>query len=145
MSSYTYSSFTTTRSLTYSYIHIPPSHPQTQYILFLHGFPSGSHDWHFQIDHFTAKGYGVIVPDLLGYGDTSKPLDFNLYSGKGMVSDIAELLEHEGIEKVVGVAHDWFVLPVSKRAPVLKHILKRFPVSKSFVSKCLPLSKWSSG
>lgn len=84
MDSYSYSRFTTSRSLTYSYIHIAPS-PEGpgEYNLFLHGFPSSSYDWRHQISFFQQEGYGIIVPDLLGYGGTSKPLETSLYNGKG--------------------------------------------------------------
>lgn len=107
---YPHSIYTTTRALTYSYIHIPPQLPKTQYILFLHGFPSTSRDWRHQISFFTAKGYGILAPDLLGFGETSKPSELEMYRGEGMASDIVEILVSEGVEVVVGVAHDWYVL-----------------------------------
>lgn len=101
--------FTTGRALTYSYIHIPPQPPKIQYILFLHGFPSTSHDWRHQIHFFAAKGYGILAPDLLGFGETSKPLELDLYAGKGMARDIIEIMDSEGVKVVIAVAHDWYV------------------------------------
>jgi soluble epoxide hydrolase / lipid-phosphate phosphatase len=68
MNSYSYSQFNTSRGLTYSYIHLAPAQGSLgPYILFLHGFPSSSYDWRYQIEYFTQKRYGIIVPDLLGY------------------------------------------------------------------------------
>jgi pimeloyl-ACP methyl ester carboxylesterase len=103
--------FTTSRSHIYSYIHIPPLPPTTTkprpHILFLHGFPGSLHDWRHQFQFFHQQGYGIIAPDLLGYGGSSKPRDVREYSGRGMAGDLRELLEHEGVEGVVGVAHDW--------------------------------------
>jgi soluble epoxide hydrolase/lipid-phosphate phosphatase len=107
---YPYSTYTTTRALTYSYVHIPPQTPKTPYLLFLHGFPSTSHHWRHQISFFSAKGYGILAPDLLGYGETSKPSEVEMYKGEGMANDIVEIMVSEGIEVVVGVAHDWYVL-----------------------------------
>ena len=107
---YPHSTYTTTRALTYSYIHIRPQFPNTQYILFLHGFPSTSHDWRHQISFFVAKGYGILAPDLLGFGETSKPNELEMYTGKGMARDIVEIMVLEGVGVVVGVAHDWYVL-----------------------------------
>ncbi|KAH8896332.1 alpha/beta-hydrolase [Thozetella sp. PMI_491] len=104
---YPYSTYTTSRAVTYSYIHIPPQIPNTQYILFLHGFPSTSHDWRHQISFFVAKGYGILAPDLLGFGGTSKPTELEMYRGKAMASDIVEIMNFENIQVVVGVAHDW--------------------------------------
>jgi len=108
---YAHSTYTTARGLTYSYIHTQHKYPNAQYILFLHGFPSTSYDWRHQISHFVAKGYGIIAPDLLGFGDTSKPSDLEMYKGKDMARDIIEILDSKGIKTVVGVAHDWYVLP----------------------------------
>ncbi|KEF59625.1 uncharacterized protein A1O9_04471 [Exophiala aquamarina CBS 119918] len=110
------STFTTTRTFTYSYIHILPQSPNTQYILFLHGFPSTSHDWRHQISFFVAKGYGILAPDLLGFGDTSKPRDLEMYRGKRMASDIVEIMVSEGVGMVIGVAHDWGSFLLSRLA-----------------------------
>ena len=55
-----------------------------------------------------AAGYGVLAPDLLGYGDTDKPEELEAYRMKRMSGHIVEILEHEGLkEKIMGVAHDW--------------------------------------
>ena len=109
MFSYPTSKFSTSRGFTYNYIHISPTAPNQEYLLFLHGFPSSAHDYHHQISHFSEKGYGIVVPDMLGYGETSKPLDVNAYTGKGIAQDISEILENEKIEKVIGVGHDWYI------------------------------------
>ena len=100
-----------TRTLTvpsgavYSYIYTPAvaSNPT---ILFLHGFPSTSWDWHHQVDFFSAKGYGLIVPDLLGYGGSSKPDSPEEYRMTRIAADIIAILDHEKIEKVHSVGHD---------------------------------------
>lgn len=107
--SFPHSTYTTARALTYSYTHILPQLPNTRYLLFLHGFPSTSYHWHHQISFFKAKGYGVIAPDLLGFGETSKPTELEMYKGEDMANDIVEILTSEGIGLVVGVAHDWYV------------------------------------
>jgi len=107
MDSSSYTQFTTSRKLLYSYFHLKPSSGNESYILFLHGFPSSSYDWRHQVKYFSAKGYGIIVPDLLGYGGTAKPLDVQAYKGKNMARDVKEILEHEKIDKVIGVGHDW--------------------------------------
>lgn len=59
--------------------------------------------------HFKSLGYGIIAPDLLGYGGTSKPKDPRFYTGSGLADDINEILEAslpEGAQ-VITVAHDW--------------------------------------
>ena len=55
-----------------------------------------------------AAGYGVLAPDLLGYGDTDKPEGLEAYRMKRMCGHMVEILGHEGLQgKVIGVAHDW--------------------------------------
>jgi soluble epoxide hydrolase/lipid-phosphate phosphatase len=76
--------------------------------LFLHGFPSSAHDWRHQILYFHRKRFGIVAPDLLGYGRTAKPLDLGSYTGKGMSQDVREILKHEAIDPAIGVGHDWY-------------------------------------
>lgn len=76
-------------------------------MLFLHGFPSDLQHWAHQIRHFNNKGYGVVAPDMLGYGKSSKPDDFYEYRFKPMCQDIAELLKSLSVKSVVGVGHDF--------------------------------------
>ena len=105
-----YKTFTTSRSITYNYYFSPPSPSESSakpYLLFLHGFPSSSNDWRRQISFFKSRGYGLIVPDMLGYGGTSIPSDPMEYRGSLMAKDMIELLDKEGVQKVVSIGHDW--------------------------------------
>ncbi|KIJ57331.1 hypothetical protein M422DRAFT_23372 [Sphaerobolus stellatus SS14] len=81
--------------------------PPKPTILFLHGFPSVASDWVNCVTHFTGKGYGVVVPDMLGYGGSSKPSDPSAYGGVVQAQDFIKILDKEGIEKVFVVGHDW--------------------------------------
>ena len=44
---------------------------------------------------------------MLGYGGTSKPDAISEYKIRGMVEDIVAILDHENIEKVHGISHDF--------------------------------------
>ncbi|MCJ1403524.1 hypothetical protein MMC11_006747 [Xylographa trunciseda] len=81
--------------------------PSKSTFLLLHGFPSSSYDWRHQVHALSAKGFGVLVPDLLGYGDTDSPAAVEAYSFKRMSDHLAEIVAKEGIRKVIGVGHDW--------------------------------------
>lgn len=93
--------------LKYAYIHHSPTQPSKPTLLFIHGFPATSHDWQHQIRHFVASGYGIIAPDCLGYGQTSKPDTVESYIGHNMAADMIAILDHEKVRKVVGISHDW--------------------------------------
>jgi soluble epoxide hydrolase / lipid-phosphate phosphatase len=92
---------------TYAYIFQAPTSPSKPTFLLLHGWPSSSYDWRHQIKGLTGHGYGVLVPDMLGYGDTDSPSEWEAYSFRRMSGHVNEILEHEGLGKVIGVGHDW--------------------------------------
>ena len=96
------------RGFEYFNLNTPPSPTSSsaKYVLFLHGWPSVSHEWHYQIDHFRRLGYGIIAPDLLGSGRTSRPTRPEKYLLKDMAKDMIEILNHENIARVDAVGHD---------------------------------------
>lgn len=90
----------------YDYIRIEATTPEKSTIVFLHGFPAIASGWRHQIKYFANKGHGIIAPDLLGYGGTSKPEPTSEYRMRLMVEDMIALLEHENIDKFHGIGHD---------------------------------------
>jgi hypothetical protein len=50
--------------------------------------------WKYQIGAWVAAGYRVVVPDMLGYGQTDKPDEPEEYSPKKLSDDLAALLDH---------------------------------------------------
>ena len=90
----------------YRYVHYYPYNSSKPSILFLHGFPSSSYDWRRQYDYFASRGYGILAPDLLGYGGSDKPSNVEAYTLKNQANDIAELLDCAGIGNMMSVAHD---------------------------------------
>lgn len=89
----------------YGYVYVP-AQPSKPTLLLLHGFPSSSYDWRHQIARLPEAGYGVLAPDLLGYGDTDKPAEFENYKMANMCAHITELLDKERLATVIGVGHD---------------------------------------
>ncbi|KAF7358407.1 Epoxide hydrolase [Mycena venus] len=96
----------TKRGLTYSYYFSPPASSKP-ILFFSHGFPSASFLWRKQVPFFQQLGYGLIVPDHLGYGGTDKPTDPKLYVGRGLAEDMVDILDAEGVAQVVAIGHDW--------------------------------------
>lgn len=106
----------------YNYVLVEPK-GNKPYILFLHGFPSSSYDWRHQIPFFSKAGYGIIVPDLLGYGGTDKPEVLEAYRLKSMSDDMASLLDHLQIKEVLAVGHDWYGTKTADSDPILAYAL----------------------
>lgn len=98
---------------TYVYDYVPARGDNSTFFL-LHGFPSTRKEWRSHISKLTDEGYGVIVPDLLGYGDSDMPLELEAYNLKTISGHFAELVKHENIDKVIGVGHDWGSLVLSR-------------------------------
>ncbi|KAI0768806.1 alpha/beta-hydrolase [Trametes elegans] len=101
-----YKDLKVSRGFVYHYFYAPAS-PGYPTLLFIHGFPSSSYDWHRQVKYFRPKGYGLLVPDTLGSGGTSKPEDPEAFRFALSARDIVDVLDAEGLDKVVGIAHDW--------------------------------------
>lgn len=91
----------------YAFVHIPAADSKKPTFLLLHGFPSTSYDWRHILPLLKKHKYGVLAPDLLGYGDSDKPTDVEAYSFKRMADHIVDLVIGEGLEQVIGVGHDW--------------------------------------
>jgi pimeloyl-ACP methyl ester carboxylesterase len=84
--------------------------------LFLHGFPSTSYDWRKQVAFFGQEGYGLIVPDMLGYGGTAKPIDAAAYKQSLICADIVDILDAEKVGQAIVIGHDWGSLTTGRLA-----------------------------
>ena len=73
----------------------------------LHGFPSSSHDW-AKIAPALAERYALAMPDLLGFGASTKPHEHR-YSLLEQADLVEALWASEGIKSTVVVAHDYSV------------------------------------
>ncbi|KAA1470810.1 alpha/beta-hydrolase [Dentipellis sp. KUC8613] len=103
----TYKTHTTTRGYTYAYHRTPAQDARKPTLVLLHGFPSSAWDWQHVVAHFAPLGYGLVVPDMLGYGRTDRPTDPAAYVGSGLAQDVVDILDAEGVQQAVVVGHDW--------------------------------------
>ncbi|KAI2776406.1 alpha/beta-hydrolase [Daldinia loculata] len=93
---------------TYHYLRARPSGEPKGSVLLLHGFPDLPYGWKYQVPLFTSLGYQVIVPEMLGYGQTSSPSELDAFSFKHMSDDLAALLDQiVPDEQVILGGHDW--------------------------------------
>jgi pimeloyl-ACP methyl ester carboxylesterase len=72
-------------------------------VVLLHGFAETSHMWDPVLQPL-ARSHTVVVPDLRGAGDSSKP--DGGYDKMTMARDIEQLLSSLGIDKATIVGHD---------------------------------------
>ncbi|KAJ3489885.1 hypothetical protein NLI96_g1816 [Meripilus lineatus] len=117
-----YKDLLTSRGLTYHYYASPATDSKLT-LLFCHGFPSTSRDWRHLVSFFQSRGYGIIVPDMLGYGGTDKPTEPKMYRHNLVCKDIIEILDAEKVEKSVAIGHDFGSYVVSRLS---NHYPERF-------------------
>lgn len=77
-----------------------------QALLLVHGFPTSSWDWHKVWDALAARFPRVIAADLMGFGFSSKPADYD-YSIVDQADLLEGLLKHLGVRRIHVLAHDY--------------------------------------
>ncbi|MDG2301626.1 MAG: haloalkane dehalogenase [Acidimicrobiales bacterium] len=77
-------------------------------ILLLHGEPSWSYLYRHIIPQLVDKGHRVVVPDLVGFGKSDKPLEQTDYSYARHVDWMAELIfDHLNLTSITFFGQDW--------------------------------------
>ncbi len=77
-------------------------------LLLLHGHPQTHAMWHAVAPEL-AKRFTVIMMDLRGYGDSSRPAadaQHLAYSKREMALDVLAVMQHHGFERFQVLAHD---------------------------------------
>ena len=97
----------TRRKFTYTY-YVSPASTGKATIFLLHGWPDTAALWEdLATKHLIPAGYGVILPDCLGYAGSSKPTNVQAYNPVGLIDDLNEILSAESIDKAIVGGHDW--------------------------------------
>ncbi len=118
----TYAEFTkqqksfTTESGTIKYI----DKGKGQVILLLHGIPTSGWLYRKMIDPLVANGYRVIAPDMLGFGNSDSPKDYDTYLPSQHGKRLINLMNYLKIDNWTQVSHDvggLFTWEVFKQAP----------------------------
>ncbi|MCX4673125.1 alpha/beta hydrolase [Streptomyces sp. NBC_01381] len=76
-------------------------------VVLCHGFPELAFSWRHQVSALAAAGHRVLVPDMRGYGGSSRPEDADAYDALTLCADLAGLLDDIGADDAVFVGHDW--------------------------------------
>ena len=73
-------------------------------VVLLHGYPETWYDWR-KVMPVLARHYTVIVPDMRGLGDSSRPADGD-YTKKSVADDLYKLVQNLGYKQVFLAAQD---------------------------------------
>ncbi len=80
---------------------------QGEPVVLLHGNPTWGFLYREFVGPLVAAGYRVIVPDMIGFGLSEKPLREDAHSLDGHSANLAALLRTLGLQGIHLVCHDW--------------------------------------
>jgi haloalkane dehalogenase len=89
-----------------AYVDAGPPHA-TETVLLLHGRPMWGYLYRTMIPTLVAAGYRVIMPDLIGFGRSDKPVDPAAYTYSNHVAWVRSLVEHLDLGGVTFFGQDW--------------------------------------
>ncbi|MDD2918188.1 alpha/beta hydrolase [Rhodoferax sp.] len=84
------------------------AHGSRPALLLLHGFPQSHVMWH-RVAQQLQQGYYLVLPDLRGYGDSSKAPglpDHSNYSKRAMAQDMVAVMDALGVDRFFLCGHD---------------------------------------
>jgi len=77
-------------------------------LLMIHGHPQCHAMWH-KVAPDLARHFTLVLADLRGYGDSSKPVglpDYSNYSRRTMAADMVEVMTRLGYPRFAVMAHE---------------------------------------
>jgi len=115
--------------------------PEGRPILLLHGFPETGRSWRRVAPRLAHAGLRVLVPDLKGYGRSSKPKPgagvghaappvggVGDYRVSALAAELGELILALGYSKLDVVGHDWGGILLSAMTRVARGRLDRIAI-----------------
>ncbi|KAI1816807.1 alpha/beta-hydrolase [Poronia punctata] len=92
---------------TYHYILAMPQGTPTATVFLIHGWPDIGMGWRYQVPYLLSLNMQVVVPDMLGYGQTSAPYSAEEYTFKKMTAHIAQIVKQTTDQPIILGGHDW--------------------------------------
>lgn len=87
-----------------AYMDVTPQNPNGHTVLLLHGKNFNGAYWKTTIQALNTAGYRVVVPDQIGFGKSSKLVDYQ-FSFQQLAENTKSLLDKLGIDKVRLLGH----------------------------------------
>lgn len=101
----------TSRDIHYRYFVSPAASADASKpaLVLCHGWPDSADLWQYIVPELLKSKLRLVVPDLLGAGESSKPTNPEAFEIKLMVDDVMEILKTEGInQQIIPMGHDWY-------------------------------------
>ncbi|MBS0352103.1 MAG: alpha/beta hydrolase [Proteobacteria bacterium] len=92
------------QNLQMAYMDVQPKKPNGATVLLLHGKNFNGRYWEGTIAKLTAAGYRVVVPDQVGFGQSTQPGHYQ-YTFQQLANNTRGLLDYLKINKVLVIGH----------------------------------------
>ena len=112
------------KNLQMTYMYLPNTNPDKGVVTLLHGKNFNGSYWKETAELLISLGYGVLIPDQLGFGKSSKPLDYQ-YSFEALANNTKNLLKHLDIKSTQLIAHSMGGMLASRFALLFPDITER--------------------
>ncbi|KAI8634980.1 Alpha/Beta hydrolase protein [Xylariaceae sp. FL1651] len=93
--------------ITYHYMLAKPKGKPTATVFLIHGWPDLGMGWRNQVPFLLSLNMQVVVPDMLGYGQTSAPDSHEEYTMKKMTGHMAQIVKQVTDQPIILGGHDW--------------------------------------
>lgn len=91
-------------SLKMAYMDVAAEGEEKGTVMLLHGKNFCGAYWEQTARDLSEAGYRVVIPDQIGFGKSSKPVDYQ-FSFNALAANTAELLDKIGVEKATVLGH----------------------------------------
>lgn len=92
------------QELTMAYMDLKPEKPNGKTVMLLHGKNFCAAYWEQTANDLSKDGYRVIMPDQIGFGKSSKPVDIQ-YTFQLLAQNTKAVLDATGVSKVTVLGH----------------------------------------
>lgn len=92
------------QDLKMAYMDIQPEKPNSKTVVLLHGKNFNGAYWKTTVEALAKEGYRVIVPDQIGFGKSSKPIDYQ-FTFQQLAQNTKAVLDELKIDKIYLLGH----------------------------------------
>jgi pimeloyl-ACP methyl ester carboxylesterase len=112
--------------------------------LCLHGNPTWGYSYRHMVSTLINAGFRVIIPDLIGFGRSDKPLDEKWHTSERHHQILTSFIEYLSLENIMLVCHDWGGILGLTLVPTLSNRFSRLVITNTAIPSSRLTHEWFS-
>jgi pimeloyl-ACP methyl ester carboxylesterase len=113
------------QELQMAYMDVKPEKPNGKVVMLLHGKNFNGAYWRQTAEALTKAGYRVIIPDQIGFGKSSKPLNYQ-YSFQDLAKNTKQILDGLNITKLCVLGHSMGGMVATRFVLMYPEMIEKF-------------------